>query len=380
MNTYLLIVAASMCSLGIAWYMIPNIILISFKKNLFDYSSGRKVHKGIVPRLGGLAFTPAIIISLALVEGIATLFCGVDLYISFVAQTHVGLLMCALLLLYFEGTADDLIGVPYRAKFVYQIISAVLVVVSGIYINDFYGLFGVWELPHWVGAVFSVVLIVFIINALNLIDGIDGLASGLSIIALIFFGFIYIYQQEWLYAAISFVTCGALLPFFVYNVFGSAEHRHKIFMGDAGSQTIGLILAVLAVRLSQKDPALVRSLPDAIVVAFSLLMVPCFDVVRVIIHRLRNHKNPFKPDMNHIHHKLLALGLRQRVAMPLILGVAVFFAALNLLLVEKININLLLLIDIVLWTILNVYLSMMIRRRKPREESVEAPPSEGESE
>ena len=84
--------------------------------------------------------------------------------------------LCSLILLYFEGIMDDLVGLRYRVKFVIQILCALLIVASGIWLNDFHGLFGLAGLSPWFGVPFSVLLVVFIINAINLIDGIDGLA------------------------------------------------------------------------------------------------------------------------------------------------------------------------------------------------------------
>ena len=91
-------------------------------------------------------------------------------------------------------------------------------------------------------------------NAINLIDGIDGLASGLSIIAFLAFGCMFIRLQWWMYAFISLAAFGVLLPFFYYNVYGKIHRGRKIFMGDTGSLTIGMLLAVMAIRLSMSDP------------------------------------------------------------------------------------------------------------------------------
>ena len=108
----------------------------------------------------------------------------------------------------------------------------------------------------WVGMPLTAVLLVFIINAVNLIDGIDGLASGLSMIALFFLGCLYGFCGNWTYAVLSFATLGTLVPFFIYNVVRAREVGRKIFMGDCGSQTIGLILGLLAVRFCVYDSSI----------------------------------------------------------------------------------------------------------------------------
>ena len=350
--------------------IIPKIILISFRKRLFDTVDERKVHTGIVPRLGGVAFTPAIIISLAFAIGLSALHYGLDV-VGFdeASGPRLALCMSALLLLYLEGVTDDLVGVGYKTKFLVQFISAIAVVASGIYFNNLYGLFGVNELTPWVGIPLSVVGIVFIINAINLIDGIDGLASGLSCIALFFFGCMLYYLTEHILSAIAFTAMGSLIPFFGFNVFGSAEKGHKIFMGDCGSQTIGLILGMLAIRFSMYETAGEMTdprFPNALVVAFSVLMIPLLDVFRVFLGRIRRGANPFMPDQTHIHHKFLRLGMSHRTAMGVILMLAAFFGIFNLLLIKQVNINVLLLIDVASWTLMQIWISYLIKKRESK--------------
>lgn len=206
-------------SLGFSIFIIPRILLISFKKHLFDMPDERKVHKGIIPRLGGVSFFPAVIFTLSLMIGLNRIY-GEELFPSIIGVSDTSVLsfgLSSLLLLYLTGITDDLIGVRYRQKFIVQIFCAILLVSSGLWINNLYGIFGIYELPPVVGLPFTVFTIVFITNAINLIDGIDGLASGLSGIALLFFTILFIYQREWLYAALAIVTLGTIIPFFYYR-------------------------------------------------------------------------------------------------------------------------------------------------------------------
>lgn len=346
-------------------FFIPQVLIVSFRKKLFDYADERKVHTGIVPRLGGVAFVPAIIVSVAFVIGINALLLPESGY-TFFRDTQLAFGICALLLLYFEGIMDDLVGLRYRNKFVFQIVAAVLVVASGVWLNDFYGLFGIHSVSPYFGMPFSVLIIVFLINAINLIDGIDGLASGLSIVASFFFGLMFVHVQLWGCALLAFATFGTLCPFFYYNVFGNADRCRKIFMGDTGSQCIGMILSFLAVSLAMREPLMVHNVEGAIIVAFSMLIVPAFDVVRVVIHRVRLHRNPFEADRCHIHHKLLDLGLSHKAAMISILLVAAFFVGLNWILLSYCDTNIILVIDILLWTLSQIWLSHAIKVRKCR--------------
>ncbi len=230
--------------------LIPQILLVSFRKKLFDQPDARKIHHSAVPRLGGIAFMPVALFTIAFLLGVSVLLGHGEMVDGLRGEVlEFSFALCALILLYLVGMADDLIGVQYRAKFAVQILCAVLLVASGVWINNLYGLFGIHELPRAVGWPLTVFVVVFVINAVNLIDGIDGLASGLSGVALFFYGVVFIGMGRYMYAMLAFVTLGALVSFFYYNVFGNAEKHKKIFMGDTGSLTIGIILR-LPVRVA----------------------------------------------------------------------------------------------------------------------------------
>ena len=134
-------------------------------------------------------------------------------------------------------------------------------------------------------------------------------------------------------------------------------------MGETGSLTIGFVLAILSIRMAMYplDECIWHANP--LVLGFAPLFVPCCDVVRVYLHRVRNGKNPFLPDKNHIHHKLLAIGMPQRAAMISILVSTFIVVVSNIVVSRYININLLLLADVILWIIGNIWLSRRAARR-----------------
>ena len=103
---------------------------------------------------------------------------------------------------------------------------------------------------------------------------------------------------------------------------------------------------------------------DPVVLAFSPLIIPCFDVVRVYMLRLRQHRNPFLPDKSHIHHKLLAAGMKPRGAMVSIVSASVLFTLLNVWLSTFLNINVIVVLDVALWVVANIRLSSVIRKHK----------------
>lgn len=346
--TFLLadMVLAVIISIVFAGVIIPQILLIAFRKQLFDVPDERKIHTSAVPRLGGIAFMLVTMFTVFLIIGVnlavdETTVCR-DLSQDVL---HFCFGFCALILIYVVGIADDLIGVRYRAKFVVQTLSALLIVASGLYISDLYGLMFVHTIPPIVGYVLTVIVIVFMTNSINLIDGIDGLASGLCMVALLFYCIVFFSFGHYTYALLSAALFGTVVPFFYYNVFGSAEKQKKIFMGDTGALTLGVIISFLSLRINQFGVE--SNVNNAFVMAFAPLIVPCFDVIRVYFHRIREHKSPFLPDKNHIHHKLMRAGLTPGWAMISIVVFSIGVTVLNLAFSYILSLSLLLILDLV---------------------------------
>lgn len=358
------IIASFLVSLLLTGIIIPKILLIAYRKNLFDEPDARKIHKGAIPRLGGIAFVPALLFAVCLVTGIFNLpvynsLTEVPVYSSAARALCFG--VCGLLLLYLVGIADDLVGVLYSAKFVVQLISAVLLVCGGIWIDNLDGFCGVYEWPDVCGCMLTLLVTVFFVNAINLIDGIDGLASGLSSVAMAFYGVMFAWCGDTVNAMIAFATLGTLVQFFYYNVFGNAKMGKKIFMGDTGALCIGFILTYLSVSLSRR-PEMLESDLNTMVVAFSPMLVPCFDVLRVFFGRIKSGKSPFLPDKTHIHHKLLRLGLSTPRAMVSILAISLGFIVINVSLSPYVNSAILMLIDLAVWVLYHLTLDRRIAR------------------
>lgn len=378
---WILVVLAVFCvSILLCGIIIPQILLIAFRRRLFDEPDERKIHKVAIPRLGGMAFMPSMVFSLCLISGAVMMIsenypdceCQAIRHImqAETAESQTIPLcfgLCAIMLMYVVGIADDLIGLKYRAKFVAQIMAGLLFAVADVRLHTLGGVFGIETLSVFSSYLITIVLVVFIVNAINLIDGIDGLASGLSGIAMAFYGFVFIVADQWLYAMISFAGLGTLVPFFYYNVFGNAAKHKKIFMGDTGSLTTGLILSFLALQITNLPVTGIFS-ANVLVLAFAPLAVPGLDVVRVFFHRLIRGHSPFLADRSHIHHKLLTLNFRQRPAMITILGFSACLVALDLALSPTLGPLLILTIDLVIWVTANYLLTRSIRERQRRGE------------
>lgn len=345
---YIYIGGTFLLSVLLATIVIPRILFISYKKRLFDVPDARKVHKTPVPRLGGLAFLPVILISLCIITGIRYYMnepvalvwssCLFMRYLFLVAGTT---------LLYLVGVADDLVGVSYRYKFVVQILSASFLPLSGLWINDLGGLLGLHAIPAFIGMPLTVFLVVYITNAINLIDGIDGLASGLTCIALGLLIIVCTLVGQWTHALLASATLGVVITFFYYNVF-SVSGR-KLFMGDAGSLTLGYILSFLILHFWMQQEYWEPFKLNLNMVTISTLFIPLLDVVRVFYSRVRSGRNPFLPDKNHIHHKLLRTGMRIRTVMITLLMLSLFLVVANFVLSFYINATFMLLFDLIFW-------------------------------
>ena len=234
-----------------AGIIIPQILLIAFRKRLFDLPDERKIHHCAVPRLGGIAFKPVVFFTVALLLGINMVMGHSEMLSEIENDVRpLAFAFCSIMVLYLVGMADDLIGIRYRAKFVIQILCGMMLIAGGIYIDNLYGILGIHSVPLWLGYPLTILFVVFIINAINLIDGIDGLASGLCSIACLLYGLTFLMFHQYIYAMLAFATLGVLVPFFYYNVFGNAEHGKKIFMGDTGSLTVGMMLCLLSLKLT----------------------------------------------------------------------------------------------------------------------------------
>lgn len=353
-----------MLSALLGWLFVPRVLLISRKKKLYDIPDARKVHKQPIPRLGGITFFPVLLMSFCLSIGIWMLM---HLYGGF-TQVHILiarfiLLAVGMMILYLTGVADDLIGVSYKAKFVVQILCALLFPLSGLWIHDLSGLFWLHEIPAWIGIPLTVFLVVYITNAINLIDGVDGLAAGLCSISLFTLGMAAAIKAQYLFCMISFSMVGVLLPFWFYNVFGNAEKGRKIFMGDTGSLSLGYLLSFLLVYMASLDK---MGFPRGmLLMGFSTMIIPLMDIPRVMMARIREGRNPFTPDKNHIHHKLMRAGLKPIWTMAILLAVSAFLIGFTVLgVMLDLNKTLILLIDIFLGVVLHLIIDYFIKKKE----------------
>lgn len=282
--------------LAIVVFTIPPLIRVSFAKHLYDTPNHRKVSKVIVPTLGGVAIFIGFILSTI----IAT-----DGYVF----EELKYLIAAVIIMFFIGLKDDLMDISAVKKLAVEIGTACILIFLGDFrFTNLQGAFGIHEISYATSFVITLVTMIGLINAFNLIDGIDGLATSVSIVISSVFGIWFLLAGHHAYGIMCFSLAGSLVGFFFFNVFGK---KNKIFMGDTGSLILGVVMVILVIKFNELN--INQNLPYAIhaapVVSIAILIIPIIDTLRVIFIRLLEKRSPFSPDMNHIHHSFLKLGI-----------------------------------------------------------------------
>ncbi|HEX6333279.1 MAG TPA: MraY family glycosyltransferase [Flavisolibacter sp.] len=288
----------------VSMILMPPLIKVIHRFNLFDVPDLRKEHTLPIPTMGGIASCIGMAI-------------GALLWFRFTNDIFTVSFFFSMAILFAIGIMDDLRNLPARYKLVIQIAIAALIAFSGVRITSFNGLFGLQEIPISAQYTLTIIAITGITNAFNLIDGIDGLAGGLGFMSLIMLGIFLTLCGDANYAVIAFALAGGLLGFLYYN-FNPA----RIFMGDTGSLVLGFVTSVLCIRLIQINPeGATTVLPHAPVFALSIVAIPVFDTLRVFALRTWQGKSPFTPDKAHIHHLLTNNGWSHSFSAKLICGV-----------------------------------------------------------
>lgn len=361
-TSIVILLSTFVIAVTIGIYTIPRIVRLSHELHLYDLPDSRKVHTIPVPRLGGVAFLPTVIISIAIVVAVASRF-----GITFGALSEAGApqhfvaYLAGAMMLYCLGIYDDVHGVGYKLKFAIQIFAAFLLCISGLWIASLDHIFYIDRIPYWIGMPLTVVFVVYITNAINLIDGIDGLASGLSAISLFVAIMLCMMSGDIIWAMLAIAYLGVVLTFFCFNVYGG---KNKVFMGDAGSLTLGYTLSFIVLHFWQAHPVWNPYLHNIGIIILSTLIIPMLDVVRVMMSRIRDGRNPFLPDKNHIHHKLMRTGLSGRITMLTILLISALFIVANYLVASFLSQTLMVILDILFFILMHLIINFFIRKKE----------------
>jgi UDP-GlcNAc:undecaprenyl-phosphate GlcNAc-1-phosphate transferase len=255
---------------------------------LDDAADRPRVHRGAIPRIGGLAIVAAILIPTAVLIGLDGAYLGI----------FIGTLLVAVL-----GLLDDIRGVSPSAKLLGVTLVALIPVIGYDVTFAHVTLPGIGDFGlGWTAYPLTVAWIVFLANLVNLIDGMDSLAAGIVAIAAGSFAILSASFGRTDAAVLSAVVCGATLGFLYHNY-----HPAKIFMGDSGALALGFLLATLAV-----DGVLKTAAAITLVAPLLVLAVPILDTSFVVLKRLKYRRPPWGADHNHFYHRFMRIGFSQR--------------------------------------------------------------------
>lgn len=308
-------VIAAAFALGLNLVVIPTILRLAHRFKWYDLPDHRKIHTGLIPRLGGPGMYLSFLCVALLTPILVTLITGGTVTVGYTLR-FISLFL-GVSLIQAIGLIDDFRPIKALLKFFLQMLAAIIVTAGGFLIRSVtLPYLGSLELGLFAYPI-TVLWLVGISNAVNLIDGMDGLAGGISAFAALSMGIIALIQGSTVTSVLCFALFGAILGFLVFN-FPPA----KIFMGDSGSLFLGFCLAVFPLVGGISKVSAFGTL----LVPVTLLTIPILDISTSVIRRLRNKVSIIHPDKEHIHHKLLDMGLNQRQILWVLYGFSLYLS------------------------------------------------------
>lgn len=280
--------------------LMPLILRLAVKYELYDVPDERRVHVKPIPRIGGIAMSIGVFISLLLYGPLDT---TMRAYLA-------GAVNIVVISLY-----DDLKGLDFKVKFAAQIAAAIIAVAyGGVRVANLGDLLPAgMVLNEWIAVFLTIVTIVGVTNAINLADGLDGLAGGICLLCFICIGYLAYLEENANIVIAATALSGVIFGFLRFNT-----HPAVLFMGDTGSQLLGFSAGFLSLSLTQGQTAFSPLLP------LIILGFPILDTVMVMSERIAGGRSPFVADKNHFHHKLMRIGFFQTEAVFLIYIIQAF--------------------------------------------------------
>ena len=300
-NALLLILASSLLSILLSWFSIK----IAPEIGLMDYpnSADHKSHTNPIPLTGGIVLIDLLIIMIMLTG-------------LWKDPKILGILISGIVISIF-GLVDDFVNLSPLKKFTGQLLASVFLIYFGIQVNFFsspeFFFHTKSELDLWFNLLFTVFWITTLTNAFNFIDSIDGLAIGLSGLSIVFFLFISIISGQFVILNFCSILLGACIGLYFFNA-----HPARLFLGDSGAQSLGFFLGSIAI-IFDPNTGNQSSTWFAPVLFF---YVPLFDLVLVIISRIRRKKNIYQASRDHTFHRLQKMGFPIQHAVLLMHGVS----------------------------------------------------------
>jgi UDP-GlcNAc:undecaprenyl-phosphate GlcNAc-1-phosphate transferase len=322
---------------GVTYGLSVLVYRLSKRFRLYPKIRARDVHTRPTPRLGGIAMFLGMLVAM----GVAALLPAFGIVFA-EPNAIIGLLLASLIVVAI-GVADDIWDLDWTLKLAAQILAAGVLAWQGIQLYTL-PIGGQTIVSPWISLVITIVAVVLVMNAVNFIDGLDGLVAGVAAIAGTVF-FIYAYllqtraQTEYfnLASLTTVVLVGACLGFLPLN-----WHPAKLFMGDAGSMLVGLVMAASTISITGRIDSQIAEQDDVfsayfapafipLLLPLAVLALPLLDFALAVIRRVAAGKSPFSADRGHLHHRLLDMG-HTHLGAVLILYMWTFLAAVGVML------------------------------------------------
>tara|TARA_B100000886_G_scaffold329369_1_gene278657 strand:- start:1078 stop:2115 length:1038 start_codon:yes stop_codon:yes gene_type:complete len=319
----------------ITWFLLDIIRKISIKFRVFAVPNERSSHTKIVPATGGVALVISWLLIILMNVVFNDYLLSDDLYFYALAGIIISII----------GFYDDLQEMNSILKLFLQIfVFFIISFTDFILINSFHGLFGIYEIGYYESIAFSLFVFIVIVNSINLVDGIDGLSASLSLFFLFVTAY-YFYLSDYVYFIFIISFSSTLIIFLTFNYSSS----RKIFLGDTGSLGLGFCIAVLSLTwLNTEHPSygIFPINPSLFVVL--ILLYPLLDVIRVFTIRIYNKRSFMDPDRNHIHHKLIDIGMTHQSAVFSILITQLIILLFNIYIIDSLNLHYQILINLII--------------------------------
>ncbi len=315
MESAVALVAGGVLSLALSLAIIPAVLSLSHRRSWYDIPDARKIHTDPIPRLGGIGIFWGFVVSLLVGPLVVPALFSGSRWLAW--EPRLLFPVAGMVVIHAMGLTDDFHNLRAGLKFLLQVIAAACVTAGGYVVSGVtlpgagHVSFGILSYP------LTVLWIVAISNAINLVDGVDGLAGGISGLTCLSLAVVAILGGKLLPAFAALALLGAIAGFLAFNL-----PPARIFMGDSGSLFIGFMLAVIPL-LWRSDGVPLEELAGPA----TLLAIPILDTLLAIIRRLRERRAIHSPDREHIHHRLLALGLKDVSLLAIVYGTCLLLGA-----------------------------------------------------
>jgi len=346
-------------SLALSIYILPRMQMVSVKNNWDKKGDEIDTHGVRVYQIAGLSILPIILLSLCsslLIPMVMPWHNLAHVCMSMVPRTFS--LITGALILYIVGLKYDMHGASSGIRTFAIFLASCVFAVSDMSITNLHGLLGIYEIPLWVGAPLTVITAFYIIMTFRLLDGFDSLASAIGIITILLMFPIYFMRASITPTLITAAVLGVIVPYWGLKTFWKKwEH---CTMGNSGSYILGFFIAYIFIVIVRRTELNYEKGMD--LVAFSALILPLFDIIRVIGSRLRDGREIFTQDRNQINNKLYRTGIkRYGVCVSLIL-IPTSLTFITYLLVKcQLTPTFIVLTDILLWFLLQFIINWRIR-------------------